>query len=108
MGAGFSPLGCSFLRFASSFLRFASVAGVFAAIGAELSICKAFRTSPRRKAATTDCSKRAPSVLGLRGSEGTNGLFDRSTASFHKESGSDFHLLSLDLTKAAILLFLDK
>jgi hypothetical protein len=46
--------------------------------------------------------------LGLQGSEGTNGFLGRSTASFHKESGSDFHLMSLDLTKAAILFFFDK
>jgi len=41
---GLSPWGCS-LR------RFARVAGVLAAIGAEFSICSAFRTSPKRKAA---------------------------------------------------------
>ncbi len=35
-------------------------------MGAELSICKALRTSPRRKTAITASSKRAPSVLGLR------------------------------------------
>jgi len=35
-------------------------------------------------------------------------FLDRSTASFHKESGSDFHLMSRDLTNAAVLFFLDK
>jgi hypothetical protein len=44
----------------------------------------------------------------LRGSEGIKGFFDRSTASFHKESGSEFYLLSLVLTNAAKLFFFDK
>jgi hypothetical protein len=78
-----------------------------AAIGAEFNICKALRTSPKRRAAMTDSSKRVPSTLGLRGSGDIKGVLERSTASFHKASGSDFHLLSLVLTSAEKLFFFD-
>ena len=75
-------------------------------MGAELSIWRAFRTSPKRSAAITADSKRALSVFGLAGSGATNGFFDRATASFHRDSRSVFHFSSLAFTRPTMLSFL--